>query len=470
MAGPLKFEKIIEDYICKIQIQPDFSEATIEVTVGEGETGGKFPDKSQLEGFLKEKGIILGIKEDVLQKISNEKLLDTEVVAASELPAQNGKDSKINYILENDTESMLSQDEHGNIDFKELNWFKSVSEGDVIAEKIPFTMGIDGYNIKGEKIQGLPGKDTAFKYGANVKTSDNDLQLIATKSGRYENINGKVSVNDILDIRDDVGPSVGNLDFDGDIVVSRDVKAGYSINAKGSLEVGGVIEAANINVAGDLVVKGGIKGGENTQVRVGGSVVCKFIENTNLKAFGDITADFIIHSNVMSGGNIKVDGRKSLISGGEVTAKDKITVNVIGSHMATKTNIVLGVDIEKSEKLENNKKEVEEIEKELKKRAYQITVSKERMQRGRMDTIQKIEFTKQLKDYSNYQDKLNKLENEIDEIEEELREFKNSSVIVKDRLYPGVRVSIIENSKYFSDSVGPCKIVLEEGEVKVKKG
>lgn len=469
MASPLKSVNNIRGYDVIINTLPDFSEAKIEIQSEENSNSSDFPTKDEMENLLKSEGIILGIKDDVLERISSRMVTDTEIVVASELPAKNGEDSKIKYILEDECESVLTQDEHGNIDFKELNWFKSVTEGDVLAKKIPFTMGIDGYNIKGEKIQGLPGRDVAFKFGANVEVTDNDLTLVATKSGRYENIDGKISVNDILEIRGDIDPSVGNIQFEGDVVVRKDIKAGYSVSCKGSLEVGGVVEAADIDVGGDLVVKGGIKGNDTTKINVGGSLVCKFIENANVKALGDITSDFIIHSLVKSGGSIKVDGKKSLISGGEVVARDKITVNTVGSHMATKTNIVLGIDLIKSEKLAKNLKEIEEIESELKKMSYKINVSKERMQRGQMDTIKKIEFTKLLRDYSKNKEKINKLDEEIEKLEEDLRVIKNSYIQVKDRIYPGIRVTIGENSKFFSDVENSCKVVLENSEITVKK-
>ncbi len=71
-----------------------------------------------------------------------------------------------------------------------------------------------------------------------------------------------------------------------------------------------------------------------------------FINNCHAKVKGNIEADAIMHSKIVCDGEIKVSGRKGLIVGGEIKAKDQISAKVIGSDMGTQTKIQLGVDSE----------------------------------------------------------------------------------------------------------------------------
>lgn len=476
MALKLKnIEKHSKNYILKLKINNDYTKAYLEIFIKQNEDDKKFQEQEQfpniqdISSFLQENGIVFGIDINSMENIVNKKITKATLIASGSLPIK-GEDARIIYNYDFSKKINLIQDKDGNIDFKSLNWFKQIKKGEVIAIKKPAQKGTDGINIKNEPIIAQEGKDIAFKFGKNVEENKDKMTIIASKDGVLEIIDAKVIVNEVLKIDGDIDTSTGNIDFIGDIFVSGDIKTGFKVEASGSLQVDGVIEASDIKVGKDLIVKGGIQGNEITNIVVKGSLVCKFIENANIFSYSDINSDFIIHSNVKSGGKIILNGAKSLIVGGEVTAKDSIVSSIIGSSMGTKTSIILGVDVEKEELMLKKQNDIELLYKEINKISPVIEIGKEMLQRGKMDTIRKIAFTKSMKQYNDTLDSIKNIKEEIDRLENEMRQFRFSHLTVKEKIYPGVKITILKNSRNIKDFIDNCKIYLKGNEIAIEKG
>lgn len=466
----IKREKELKSYKLILTITQDYSKAYLEVNSNNVTPNfGEFPTFDEIKEFIKDNSIVFGLIEDTAQSIARGKILNKSMLIAEQKDAENGKDAVIKYKYNLLEKSKFNQDENGNIDFKELNWFKQIREGEVLATKIPATPGLDGFNLKGEKISPTPGKDAKFRYGRNVEVSEDGSSLIALKSGRLEDLNGRLSVNNVLTISGDVDTSVGNVDFEGDVVIRGDIKSGYNINVQGSLEVSGIIEASNVKVGADLIVRGGIKGSEDTIISVNGSILCKFIENANVSALGDITSDFILHSKVSTSGKIILESKRSVIAGGSIVARDSITVNTLGSNMGTKTDVTLGIDIERSALLQESKNKLIKNEKRINQIVPDIVAGKDMFKKGKMDMIKKVEYIKMLKEYNAISGENEELKAQIQAVENEIKEYKSSFLRVKSNVYPGVRVIITDHTKVISDEIGPCKIFLLDGEIKLQK-
>lgn len=470
-----KISKQIGRFVINLTFKKNYTAAFIRVEEVEAEdmnTGSADRDyvtMDEILQFLKEQNVKSGVDlQAIAAFVASRKIGEDVIIAKAKMP-QDGKDAEIEMNFDFSKSINLVQDEEGNIDFKSLNWFHQVKKGQEIAYKIPATEGIPGENVKGELIVPKVGKDAHFRYGKNVSESEDGLKLIAESDGRLEFVDAKISVNEILVINGDVDASVGNIDFLGGVIVKGDVKTGYRINAKGSLEVNGVIEACGINVAGDLIVKGGIQGSDTFQIETKGSLVCKFIENANVFAASDITADYIIHSKVISGGKITLNSKKGLIAGGEVFAKESIVASVIGSGMGTKTSIVLGNDVEKSRQIDSLKEKLNTLKKETEALNPIIESGKEMLQKGKMDLIKKITFTKSLKKYNENINEIQKIQDQIHIIEISMKHVKFSYLDVKKAIYPGVKVTIIDNVRYIKDIQRACRIYIKGNEIAIEK-
>ncbi|CBH21828.1 protein of unknown function [Acetoanaerobium sticklandii] len=469
MFQRINFDKIIDDYTLNLVVTKDYMKAYLEISLDTDEIPDKNLTIEDIESFLREKEVVYGIQRNIIQDMIDSRVYQKSVMVAEADMPQKGDDGYIQYTHRIKNSISLNQDDKGNINFKELGWFVQVNKGDVLAKKIPPTKGKGGKNLKGEEIPAVSGKEAVFKYGKNVVESEDKTSLISTKEGRLEYAGDKLQVNDVLSIKGNIDTSTGNIHFGGDVVVNGDIKTGFEVNCAGSLEVNGVIEAANIVVGRDLVVKGGIQGNAKSSIKVSGSTICRFIENACVFSDGDIITDFVVHSNISCGSNLVVKGKKGLIVGGEIKVKNEINAQVIGSYMGTKTIIEIGLDPSQKNKLDAYRDELHSNEKKLKDLQPTIETGKQLLQRGLMDNIKKISFVKMLEDYNKTVQNISIVETEIQKIEKQLSEIRYGMMQVKDKIYPGVKITIGRYSRYIKDETGASKLYVQDGDIVIHK-
>ncbi len=469
MFQRVNFDKRIDAYILKLIVTKDYMKAYLEISLDAEHSTIKNLTIDDVLDFLKEKEIVYGVRKNIISDMIKSGIYQKSVmIAEADMPIK-GDDGYIKYTHRMKNSISLNQDEKGNINFKELGWFIQVNEGDVLARKIPATSGKGGKNLKGEELPAVSGKEAVFKYGKNIEESEDNMSLIATKLGRLEHIGDKIQVNDVLTINSSIDTGTGNVRFAGDIVVNGDIKSGFDVDCGGSLEVNGVIEAANVVVGGDLVVKGGIQGNAKSAIKVGGSIICRFIENARVFSEGEIITDFVVHSNISCGSNLVVKGKKGLLVGGEIKVRNEIHAQIIGSYMGTKTIIEMGIDPLQKNKLEAYKENHSSYEKKLRELQPTIETGKQLLQRGIMDNIKKISFVKMLEDYNKTIQDISAIEIEIENLEKELGEIRYGMLEAKDKIYPGVKITIGRYNRYIRDEIGSSKLYVQDGDIVIHK-
>jgi len=98
---------------------------------------------------------------------------------------EHGKDAKIDYKFETDVSRVkYTEDETGTINYKEKNIVQNVVAGQVLAVKIPPTMGVPARTVTNEKIEVHHGEDVPLEVGKGAKVSDDKLQIISTIAGQ----------------------------------------------------------------------------------------------------------------------------------------------------------------------------------------------------------------------------------------------------------------------------------------------
>ena len=80
---------------------------------------------------------------------------------------------------------------------------------------------------------------------------------------------------------------------------------------------------------------------------------------------GLVVRDAIMHSKIDSGKKIIVNKNKGLIVGGEVRAANEIDAKIIGSNLATPTEVCVGVTPDLRDEFRNIDSDFEETQKEL---------------------------------------------------------------------------------------------------------
>ena len=457
-----RIEEMFNDDKFTIDISKDYMYAYLTV---EAKNGLKV-SRDDLIFVLRKNKIQFGIVPENIDKIIYESILNKPVEIAKGLKPINGENASIKYLFSTKNELKPKIDDNGKIDFRELGFVSCVNAGEPIALIIPPTSGTDGKNVFGEDIKAIEGRKLQLRLGRNVELSNDESKVIAKCSGKPDLIDSKIDIVTLLEIKNDIDASTGNIKFIGDVHINGDIKAGYSLYCEGNVIVSGVVEASNINIKGNLFVKSGIQGNGRESIYVSGSLTAKYIENSVIFCGDDIITDFIVHSNIVCMNSVRLIGKKALISGGEIRAKNEIKANIIGSHMGTKTHLEVGIDPKLKHSLKEYQIEKIDIEKKLFEMGPSINSYKELIKRGQVSEKVKIEFTKLANKYSELNARLVELKNLISEADDTLLNSNEGTIIVTSKLYPGVKIDVGCFTQYIREETNGTKFCIIDSQLR----
>jgi uncharacterized protein (DUF342 family) len=179
--------------------------------------------------------------------------------------------------------------------------------------------------------------------GRNTALANDGVTIRATIAGRLRLENGKICVDNALEIPGNVDFSVGHVDFPGDVIVQGNILDLFKVHSGGSITVGGAIEAAEVRAARDVRVKGSIVAKDRGAVVAGGAVHAKYITNAKVQAGADICcAAAIANSQLICGG--KIDIRDGAIVAGKAFALGGVICKTLGNDSGVLTLVEVGID------------------------------------------------------------------------------------------------------------------------------
>ncbi|GIX41045.1 MAG: polymerase [Leptospiraceae bacterium] len=372
-----------EDAKFEIILSDDFRKAYIEIIPPVYK--GKWITFEDILETLKEKGIKVGIKEDLLYKIANRELNELKeegewkkrFLIAEAIEPEPTIDGKIQFYCDPFPRTKPKEDESGKVDFRSLNVIQVCNQGDLIAEVIPPKKGKDGIDILGNPIPCGEGKSAVLEAGENTELKGN--QIYALISGQIkvqatEDLSfAKISITEVLEI-ENVDFSTGNIDFPGTVRIKNKILDGFEIKAKEDIIIEKSVSNVKIFSGGDIILYGGILGRGFSYVFAEGNVYAKFIQNSQVGAKKSIyVEELILHSEIMAGEEIHIyQGRGELIGGKTICGK-KLIARRIGSIAEPHTIIYAGILPEVLNELneinleiDKNKKLLEEVKKNQK--------------------------------------------------------------------------------------------------------
>ncbi len=336
------------------------------ITATSPKDGGREVDIEDALELLKNSGITYGVLEDDIKKSLDDGNFNVPILAAEGKQPIHGRNAKLEYLIDIDGKTMLEETEdEDSIDYKSFSKIINIEEGERLAEKLPATVGESGIDVFGNSVDAKDGKSIEFKdiLGNNVKMDDEDRYIIASISGQVIVKNKIISVEPIFEVAGDVGPGTGNITFVGSVIVKGNVEDNYSIKAEGHIEVNGTVGKADLEADGDIVVKLGIQGNDNSYVKAGGNVIAKFIQFSNIEAGNNvIVTEAILNSNIDADNKIIVNGKRASASGGRLRALYEVNCKTIGSTSGAKTIIETGYSPAKRRMIDSMSKEKEELE------------------------------------------------------------------------------------------------------------
>ena len=253
-----------------------------------------------------------------------------------------------------------------------------------------------------------------------------------------------VEVEPLFIVGKDVDFSTGNIDFLGSILIKGDIKSGFKVKAQNDVEVQGIVEDAEIDSGGDVLLKTGFVGKGDGKITAKGKIMAKFCDNQSLSSNDDIiVGEYLMHSNVETKGKVIVTDQTGLIVGGEIYALKGIEAKVIGNQNYAPTKLFVGINIEIKEKIKDCKDQLSmniENKEEIEKATMLL------MKRKLLNKELPPDKKELLDELNNVKGKLDKEEKEIqyeiEKLNEKLVQFKDSVVMIYDVVYPGVSVMI----------------------------
>jgi len=235
LGTPVKVaEKLIEtDPKIQISISRDRMEAALQIDMPQG---SRPITMDAVMEKIKAAGIVYGIDLEAIEKAMARSGL--EVVCAKGLVPVNGVNASIIYTVDLENKGRPAELDDGRVDFKNLNMFTVVQQDELLAEKVPATMGTPGVDILGNEVAAKPGKDLILPTGKNVYAVDG-LKVFAAQAGQIVAANKKLNVIPIIEVKGDVDLSTGNIEFVGSVLVKGSIQTGFTVKAEGNIEIAG---------------------------------------------------------------------------------------------------------------------------------------------------------------------------------------------------------------------------------------
>ena len=223
-------------------------------------------------------------------------------------------------------------------DLKEKKNYITVKKHAVIAEKKPCIKNQDGRDIYGKIIETRAGKDKNLSYNSLIFEDQTADRILYTAScdGILKISEKSIKLSEAMMIPGSVDFSTGNIDYEKDVCVGKDVKPQFKVSTGGNLVIKGSIEdGASIRAKGDLVVDGGIFG-SSTKIFVEGDATVKFIQDADVYVSGELLVKTsLIGGKVYTGKKLTVRGkkgsRKNQVFGGEYYSFTGMELHSAGS-------------------------------------------------------------------------------------------------------------------------------------------
>lgn len=295
---------------------------------------------------LAKAGVVFGIDLAAIDRACAENLGERLVVASGTSP-QDGADTGFEMLIADIRDRVPQINAQGLMDFRELGAIPLVVAGQALMRRIPPSGGSDGYNIRGEILPAVPGRNESFAdhlLGAGVAEDEPNL-LRAIFNGQPVRLGNGVSVEQVVRVKN-VSLASGNIVFDGTVHVEGEVLPGMKVHATGDIVVGGVVDGGELDAGGNVQVAGGIIA--QSRVKAGGSVSARFVENSSIQA-GTIIAidDMALQSDLQALNQILIgikSAKRGRLTGGTARAMLLIQTPVLGAANSGVTSVLVGVN------------------------------------------------------------------------------------------------------------------------------
>ncbi len=460
---PLKYP---EDEYMTVKLAPD--KLSVSAKFFPPADGGNYLTSEDIVQKLQQYSVRFGYDmPEISRHIAEKDYCIPLVLAKAKMPRE-GKHAEIIYNFNTDINRKPRTNEDGSVDFHNLDNISHIHKGDKLATLIPADDGENGTDVCGGIIKPQKVIHKVLKFGNKIQANNDSTEIYSEVDGHVMLVDGRVFVSDNYEVPADVGPSTGDVEYDGSVTVKGNVVTGFTVKAHGDVVVDGVVEGANIIADGQIILKRGIQGGGKGILQAGSNVVAKFIENAEVHSGGYVQTEAIMHSKVFARGEITVGGKKGFITGGEVHAGGSITAKLAGNDMETRTLLEVGSDPEMMAEYRALEQNIPAWEEEVKKITTILAVFAKKIKAGEKLDPKVIQSVKQSMVHQQ------ELQKQIEEgrekymaMTEEMEGRANGCIRISDTIFPGCRVIISNVSTYIKTPTQHGRLVRDGADIRV---
>ena len=454
-------EKLLNEEVA-VEISADEMEASICVLPPD-EGGAPISFQAAAER-LREAGVTYGLSVIGIRTALKEKTYGQHYSVAKGALPEHGEDGTLIYHFDkNKKDGRPIEDGEGKVDYRNLDIFEAVKEGQLLITRTLATPGKPGCTVTGRELKPKPGREVNLPKTKNVNINEEKTAVYAATSGMVQMQDGAVAVSDVLTVRGDCDFSVGNIDFEGSVVIGGAVISGMSIKARGDITVGGIVNEAELTAGGNIELKRGIQGADKGKLTASGNITAAFIERAEVDAMGDVVADVIMHSRVEAGQRLILKGKRGNILGGEAHVGREVFAKTIGSIAHVQTDIEVGFSPHKAarlrfvreelERLEGEERKIQQLELYLSKAPNLTEEKRAAIEKSVVDTH--AQNAQLLTDYFD----------ECNRLEEEAENAVNGKVHCTVMAYPGTKISVSKGIYRVSEQTSHATFKYRNGEV-----
>lgn len=417
-----------------VEVSRDRMEAKIRFSVAEGQA---IPTEEMVSDALQLRNVTFGIDMEAIQEGCKD---GKPFVVARGIPSIPGEDAKIIKKYDMSAKGRPVANEYDQVDYKNLNLCIIARKGQLLAERIPHTKGIPGTNIYGDNVPVKNGKPRPMPSGKGTEVKDENF-LVAAVDGQIVENGNKISIDQRLVIRGDVGVATGNIDFIGGVEIGGDVAQGFKVKATGDVEIKGHIHGGYVD-ARNIYVNGGIHGMGRGKVHAEEDVRANFVESADIEAGGNVYIhDVVMHSTIRAGKVLQVEGGKGHIIGGMMAAGEEIQASTIGNTTNVITRLSVGVNPMLQKEYQATLKEYMESKKRLDQLNKMLnTLGKIDLNLLPKDKVERINAL--VRSQFPLAGSVERSEKQLKLLDAEMQKMKKGKIRVNDTMYPGCRLSI----------------------------
>lgn len=409
-----------------------------------------------------------GVNEQVISDFLEERRYCTDYVLAKATPAVQGHDAKITYHFNTDLKLKPKRNDDGSVDFHQLDIISHCNKGDLLATLRPMDPGKPGIDVCGNVLRPMKVNNKIMRHGNKIYLSEDGLNMYSDVDGHVSLTDDRVFVSDTYDVPANVDASTGDINYEGNVVIKGNVITGFSVCAKGDIEVSGVVEGAYLEAGGQIILRRGMQGMNKGVLKANGNIVTKFLENAEVIAGGYVSTESILHSKVSAKGDIVVGGRRGFVTGGEIRSGTMISVMTAGSQMGTFTLLEVGIDPRVLSEFRELEKKIAAMSEDREKLAQVLILFRKKVSMGVRFSDDKKEYLKQVTQNSILLEaELKEAKKRYEDLRIEIDNCTAGCIKVSDVVYPGTKMIISNVTCFIRDITHHSKFIRDRADIKI---